>query len=271
MSAIDFDLLEKQYFYFDKPVPYKLDEDKIIYIKPINVEDSEIFLSSSFVITIDKDSIPDPKIIQMSYLQFIIESLFQANEASVQALVNICKICLGIEHLGLVKNKVGRICLIDQITGDIINPKQFDDIRKIILKQNFVDYDDEYIHPDLKKALDETKRLKNKNLDMPNIERKMAIITAHCGLSKQEQLKMTYRSHSLLFIEICGEVEYTTVMPIALLGNKSSEIEHWIFKKKKGKFEEGVISVSDYSKSIGGDGNTNIHQNSIPEGINKYL
>ena len=66
---------------------------------------------------------------------------------------------------------------------------------------------------------------------------------------------MTYRSHDLLFNEVCGEVNFTTFAPVVVFGGKGKEIEDWIFKKKKGKFEGEVISVSDYSKSGGGDGN----------------
>lgn len=252
---VDFDFLSKQYFYFDKPVPYVLDEKKnwIIEIKPIKLADSEIFLSAVHVISQDKDSIPDPKIIQMSYLQFVIEVMFNA-PVNVQAMIIIAKLCLGIDRLGVKKNELGRYCLIDQDTGCQINQKQFDEIRKIIMKQNFADYDDEYMHPDLKKALDETKELKNKYIDMPALERKMAIITAHCGLPKHEQERMTYRSHCMLFKEVCGEVNFNVSAPIALQYGKGNEFEDWIFKKTKGKFDDGVISVADYNRSAGGNG-----------------
>ena len=252
--SVDFDYLAKQYFYFDKPVPYTIDEGHELLICPVQVIDSEIFVSSVPVITFEKDNIPDPKIIQMSYLQFVIEMLIQKDEAR-QGLINIGKLCLGIDRLGAIKNELGRYCLIDQDNGTIINAKQFDEIRSIIMKQNFINYDDEYINPELKKALQETRELKNKNVEVPTLERKIAIITAHCGISKREQLSMTYRSHDLLFNEVCGEVNFTTFAPVAAFGKKGKEIEDWIFKKKKGKFEGEVISVSDYSKSGGGDGN----------------
>lgn len=258
--SVDFNALEKEYFYFDKPVPYVLDEEHTLLITPIMVMDSEIFLSSLPIISFDKDNVPDPRIIQMSYLQFIVEVLFQ-KKSNIQALINLCKLCLGIDKLGLYQNEMKRYFLVDQDTGAKISQKQFDEIRRIILKQNIADYDDEYINPELKKALNETKELKNKYIDIPTIERKIAIITSHCGLPKREQLKMTYRSHNLLFQEVCGEVEYTTITPAVLFAGKKGEIKHWIFKKKKGKFDDGVISVADYNKSIGGNGETVQAQN----------
>lgn len=250
--SIDIDNLTKRYFFFDLPVPYKLG-DKEIQIRPVSLIDSEIFLSSVEILNVDKNSLPDPKIIQMSYLQFVIEVLF-SKESNIQKLINILMICIGIKDLGLKKNEFGRYILFDSITGIEINAKQFDDIRRIILYQNIPGFDDEYINPQLKNALDEVKMMKNRNIEIPSVERKIAIITAHCGLNKKEQLSMTYRSHELLFNEICGEVEFTTVRPVALFGGKGSELDHWIYRKKKNKFDGKVISVSDYNKSGGGNG-----------------
>ena len=50
--AIDIAVLEKGYFYFDKPVPYKLSDTAHIDITPISVYDSEVFLSSCDILQI---------------------------------------------------------------------------------------------------------------------------------------------------------------------------------------------------------------------------
>ena len=101
----------------------------------------------------------------------------------------------------------------------------------------------------------EVDMLKNKNLEIPNLERKIAIITAHTGLSKKEQLEMTYRSHSLLFEEVCSEVEFVTIRPVALFGGNGDKLDHWIFKKKKDKIENYLTNVDKYTKSMGQDQN----------------
>ena len=89
----------------------------------------------------------------------------------------------------------------------------------------------------------------------------MAIITSHCGINKKEQLKMTIRSHSLLFQEVSREVEYICTKPIAIYGGKSETI-NWIFEKRKGKFDDYITSKESYNKSMGGDGNI-IKKNNI--------
>ena len=69
-ANLNLDLYRKAYFYFDLPVEYKI-KDKTLFIYPITVKDSEIFLSSMSVIDIDKNASDSVEIIQMSYLAFI--------------------------------------------------------------------------------------------------------------------------------------------------------------------------------------------------------
>ena len=133
--------------------------------------------------------------------------------------------------------------------------------------QNVPGYDDSYINPDLKKAMEETNAMKNKGVELPNIERRMAIVTAHCGISKKEQMEMTMRSHMLLFNEVAGEVEFTTIRPIALFGGKGNEIPHWIYQPKKDKFDGYISEVSKIKGKFGGK----IEQSGSNELGNKYM
>ena len=247
---IDIDFYKKAYFYFDKPVDYQI-KDKLIKIYPIAVEDSEVFLSSMNILMVDKNSSPSVEIIQMSYLEFIYKFLFQ-DQTNIDRFVNILKYCLHINspYIGFDENN--KPYLVDKENDILIGPKDFDNIKRLILYQNLIHYDDEYINPELKAAMSEVDELRNKGIDSPTIERRIAIITAHCGLSKQEQLKMTYRSHSLLFEEVYGEVEYTTLRPIALFGGNGDKIDNWIYKKKKDKFDGYITDADKYSASMGG-------------------
>lgn len=247
---IDIDFYKKAYFYFDKPVDYQI-KDKLIKIYPVAVEDSEVFLSSMNILMVDKNSSPSVEIIQMSYLEFIYKFLFQ-DQTNIDRFVNILKYCLHINspYIGFDENN--KPYLVDKENDILIGPKDFDNIKRLILYQNLIHYDDEYINPELKAAMSEVDELRNKGIDTPTIERRIAIITAHCGLSKREQLQMTYRSHSLLFEEVYGEVEFTTLRPVALFGGNSDKIDNWIYKKKKGKFDGYVTDAEKYSASMGG-------------------
>ena len=212
--SIDFDLLAQAYFCFDEPVPYTTKTGELL-IRPISLRDSMTFIYSVGILNIDKNSLPDVRIIQMSYLQFICEKLLGEDKTqrfNEVCLYNILHLCLGFTKpkIKWVKN---RPILFDEKMNVEINGKEFDEIKSIILHQNFPHFDDEYINPDLKKAMAETDELKNKEHDSPSLERKMAIITAHTGILKKDQMEMSFRSHSLLFEEVVGEVEFFTVRP----------------------------------------------------------
>ena len=254
--GINLDFLTNAYFEFDLPVPYALNNSSKSYINilPIYLKDVYLFLSSYDVLTIDKNSYPDVEVIQMSYLQFLCQKVIdmKTDKGKIMGykLGNILKVCLDLQNPEIMYKSNGKPYIRDNNTNIIINAKQFDDIKKIILYQNILHYDDSYINPDLQKAISDTKELENKNLTYPSLERRIAIITAHCGLSKKEQLEMTYRSHNALFEEVCGEVEFITTRPISKLFSKD-EVDHWIFKKKKDKFDGYIQSVDSYNKSIG--------------------
>lgn len=271
-AKLNIDLYRRAYFYFDKPVDYVMN-DKILYIHPVLVKDSEIFLSSVSVLDTDKNSSDSVEVIQMSYLDFIYKVLFQ-DEINISRFINILRYCLHIENPEIGYDENQKPFLKDKDTGIVIKSKDFENIRRLILYQNLVHYDDEYINPEAKKAMDELNSLRNANIELPSIERKMAIIMAHCGINKREQMTMTYRSHSLLFEEVYGEVEFETTRPILLYAGKGNEIEHWIYRKKKSKFDGYFQSAKQYTEKMGGDSAIKISQDSskaIGESYNKQF
>lgn len=248
--SIDIKYLTDQYFQFDTPVPLKLKSKETIKINPILLKDSAIFMSCVDVLMLDKNSSNSVEIIQMPYLQFLLQVVSQTDKQLYQKLVNILVLCLGVKQVKLGMQD-GKPCLVTDKC--LMTCKDFDNFIKIILHQNILHYDDEYVSPDIKQAMDEVKALKMQNVDFPTIERQIAIITAHCGLSKKEQLEMTMRAHSMLFEEVRGEVEYSVAKPIALYAGKGADIE-WILPRKRGKFDGYFVDESNYNKQMGGNG-----------------
>lgn len=254
--AIDIDILSKAFFCVDEPVPYKLNDKDIIYINPVTVKNYEVFSSSCDILKIDKNAMPSVEIIQMSYLDFLMKVLIPSDETkiSLDKFFNIMRLCLGwVNWLPQVDDN-GKIIIVNNENKSTINGSQFEDIKRIILYQNILDYDDEYIDPDLKKAIEETNKLRSANIVPPSLERRISIITAHCGIPKKDQLNMTIRAHQSLFEECVAEVEYTTTRPIALYAGKAKDVE-WIYKSKKDKYSNYITTLEDYNKSMGGDGN----------------
>lgn len=273
---IDLELLAKTYFWFDKPVPLTTQNGKTLMITPVSVEDSVMFVSWVDLLCIDKNSFPNPEYISMSYLDFIAKVLIQSDNVEIAKytttqLVSLLRLCLGWDKdIQLRYNERNKAVLSHE--DCIINSKLFDDIKRIILYQNLIDYDDTYINPDVKQAINEVEELRHKNIVVPTLERKMAIITAHTGLSKEQQMKMTYRSHCLLFKEVYGEVDYLSVRTALMIGNmlskKKVDIEDWIFKKQRSKYEQYFTSEDKYSASMGGQNSIHSNITSLDKTIN---
>lgn len=248
---VNIDILSDIYFCFDEAVPYQVNGGEI-KITPVSLKNSTLFLTSSPILMIDKNSFPDPKVIQMSYLQFIC-TLLEESQVRKQQLVNILCLCLGLKYpeIKWTLNTPSKPVIYDKILNIEINSKQFDDIKKIILYQNIVGYDDEYINPELKQSINKAEYLKNKGVVIPSLERKIALITANTGLSKKEQENMTLRAHEMLFKEIVETVNFTTFGPInALNGNP---LDNLFYKKNKGKFDEYITDVDEYKNKMGGN------------------
>lgn len=248
---IDIPYLTNAYFQFDAPAPLKLKSKETIEIKPISLKDSAIFMSCVDVLMIDKNSTNSVEVIQMPYLQFLFQVIAQMDRQFYQKIVNLFVLSCGIEWLNIAEENGKPYLVSDKFTK--MTCKDFDNFRKIVLYQNILHYDDEYINPELRQAMDEVKALKAGNIDFPSTERQMAIITAHCGLPKREQLQMTMRAHSMLFEEVRGEVEYSAIKPIALYAGQGADVE-WIFPKKSNKFDGYFVNEKNYNKQMGGNG-----------------
>lgn len=252
LAMVNLDLLRRAYFTFDKPVPYKVDDVELL-IKPVLLPDSDVFLSSTDILQYDKNSSADVGIIQMSYLEYMVQYISQVDELLAAKLTNILHLCIGMDAWHVGENEHGRAALVDETHGVTISAKKFDELSRIILYQNILHYDDEYVNPELRKMMDEVDAVRNFGKEFPTLERKINIITAHTGISKREQMAMTMREHQGVFEEVSGEVEFLTTRALSLYcGGKNAE--HWIYRNKRGKYDGYMTSMGAYKQSFGGDG-----------------
>lgn len=244
---LDIEYYKHKYFIFDKPCIYTKN-NKEFTLYPVSLEDSGDFLKASQIISIDKNSLSSVKIIQMTYLKFICSVLFR-NKNNINDFVTILRLSLHMYNPKIGIDANNKYVVFDEDADISIAEREFEDIRRLILYQNIVSFDDSYIDPDLKKAIDETNKLRNKDIDFPDIERKMAIITSHCGISKLDQQKMTYRAHTMLWNEVCSDIDFSTTRAVALFSGEKTE--HWIYKKKKDKMDDYIISGEKFADKLG--------------------
>lgn len=249
---VNIDFLQRAYFTFDNPVPYKVGDIEL-QIKPVMLTEADVFLASIDILQYDKNSSSDPEIIQMSYLEYMVRVIAEADELFVDKLSNIMYYCLDMPLWHFELNERNKPVLHDDTHGVQITAKKFDEISRIICYQNILHYDDAYVNPEFRKMMDEVDAVKNFGKEFPTLERKMNIITAHTGITKEQQKKMTFREHQGVFEEVSGEVDFLTTRALSLkYGVKDAE--HWIYRNKKEKYDGYITSMGKYQKSFGGDG-----------------
>lgn len=253
--AINIEFLERKYFPKNKPIPYKLKCNVELLIYPVILEDYDIFEESFDVLTIEKNEIPIPEIIQMSYLQFIFEILLKKEQLDYgHKLLNIMELCLKENDIipYYENNKPVLLIRNNDILKAKITAKEFDDIKRIILYQNIVGYDDTMISADIKKMINLYNKTNNNNIQQPNLEDKMAFLGNETGLSYEQILKMTYREFQTRFNWAIQKVDYMINKTAEMSGNVkfNKPIEHLIYKSKKHKFERFFSDKEDFVNKI---------------------
>lgn len=236
---------------------------KICHIKVrdwLNVE------SCLDILKIYKNEIDDPEIVMMSYLEY----LKRVCESS-QDISNIFETLIAItipEAIGMSgkweKNKgktVYAICdaKINKETKEAeyyikwyITAKDFDDIRKIILHQNFYDYDDTYIKPAIRKAIAKQREIESKGYSSPTLEKQKIYVMGQTGFNRETLNNMTYREFSQLYKMKVNEAIYfaRNIIKSGYSCTIEGQIIHPLFEKEKGVLDDILIDVDSFKDKV---------------------
>lgn len=177
--------------------PFKYSENIILY--PVTMKDIITFQMLTPSITIRKDSMfHEKKIIKMTYLDFLIyclgneelEKNYQISGLSQYFLyaIQLLKICCINSNIEITQS--GQLC----INGEIITPKTFDDLRRIIIIQNDIDFDiDEFLNYDTEQRLLKAEHDMLKKQDKANIEDYIDSLVIAMNTTEQYIMNMTIR------------------------------------------------------------------------------
>lgn len=137
----------------------------------------------------------------------------------------------------------------------VISSKEFDDIIKIILSYNDINYDDRYINPDVKKLAEEYYSVKYRDINTPTLEKQKAFVSSKIGKSFKELNELPYREFNLIY-EACKDSEMYIAQKIIQGSYKydvKEDVVHPLFEKKKDMYSEIFTDTSTLSnKGISG-------------------
>lgn len=177
--------------------PFKYSENITLY--PVTMKDIITFQMLTPSITIRKDSVfHDKKIIKMTYLDFLIYCFGNTeleNKYHIIGLsqyfiyaVQLLKLCCVDSKIEIMQN--GKIC----INGEIVTPKTFDNLRRIIIIQNDIDFDiDEFLNYDTEQRLLKAEHDMQKKQDKANIEHYIDSLVIAMNTTEQYVMNMTIR------------------------------------------------------------------------------
>lgn len=181
----------EMYYLFDSPVPYK---ELLIY--PIKMRDYLIFHQLASCLMLEKNSIPDIKIIQMTYLQYLFyisnkdDNLISVFDALLRLVLNKreekFKIEYSVDDRARPLFKIGKI---------VYNSQDFESIREIIVEQNALTLPDEKIQKEVRDKIDESRKFRQKvhKTKMASLEEQILALSMYSGWDIEKVYSMTIR------------------------------------------------------------------------------
>lgn len=228
------------YTTFDKPIPYK---DLVFY--PVKVKDYEEFLFYATALMIEKNSIKDPvlaiKAISMKYLDWMYEISTKENNF-IALFDGLLRIVLNKKDSQMEYNidKSGNAFF--RIENSIYYGEDFDIIRNIIAEQNMLDLPDEKIQKNVREALEEARRFKqklNKN-KMASFEEQMVALSIYMGIEIEKIYEMTVRKF-LISIKRANQIIMSNIYLTASLSG-------FVSFKDKSILKSWIADIDDEDK-----------------------
>lgn len=264
----------ERYRAFDEPMPYN---GLLIY--PIKAKDYYEFISCLDILDIQKNKIPDVKIIQMSYLEFVFGLILNDIEWR-KKFISIATLCFHVElekcdnnriEKGAFWNELGeneelifhlngyaidfiekgnefKLCL----KGSEVSAFDFEALIRYIHYQNIYDYFDEFVSDDVREVVEKFYAMKNKGIKPPTFEEKVITIMSELGKTKQEIGNMSMISVEQLFCTILKHTDYVvehTYRANAMTDKKLLDIEHWAYKSNKERFADVFVNAETFKNT----------------------
>lgn len=264
----------EQFVTFGNPVEYKG-----LKIKPILAKDALRFLDAVSVLQIEKNKIPSVEIIQMSYLEFMINFIMSCNEY-VSDFVWILQHTIGIKEDNefIIEGfKLNEILVEELPSQDVIyrvngwdfelklchprgaeiilcgvkfTSREFDDLRRIILYQNIFEYDETPMSDDFRRVVEQYYTIKNRGIHKPTLEDKMVAIILNTAYTIDSLGEVPFRSFEKLFYDGVGKIDYIATKSLEPHLKEGKSIDHWVYKPIREKYSEVFSDANEFANKF---------------------
>lgn len=226
-------------------------------LKPVLLKNYVIYQNSSEIIQLYKNEVNNIKIIQMSYLQYLMEVVLPSGEDPEGKKTNpyevrlrtLIELCFGYKYCAFIQNDNKWniiLCNEDKVIEHMITPSDFDDLMLLILNQNDAKHDNRYINPDVRQTLQEYYSIKYKDVSSPNLEKRKAFVASKLAKSFKELGEMSIREFELVY-HACVDSEIYMATKITEASYKyevKNPTNHPLYTKEKDLYAEAFSDTS---------------------------
>jgi len=253
-----------KYLIFDDPIPYKT-----LMINPVRMRDYINFHECKSCLLLDKNSVPDPEVISMSYFEYLISTGLQ-DPFFITSLDKLFRLILTTKTI----NEDGSIYFdkLDKeddilvtgdsknfiIRGETFNSDDFDSLKELICLQNQVDLIDESVSKEVREALEKAEETKARNSGTKfcELEDELVAVSAETGFSLDYLFGLTIRKFSKYVARTDNTMHYKIYMGGVMSGNISMKdgktFNSWLSDlEEEDKYKNSKIGLDELRGKLG--------------------
>lgn len=241
------------YLFYDKPIPYK---ELLIY--PATMDR---YLDFHFYITcllLDKNSIPNPEVITMTYLQFMYYMASTTELPYLYMFKELLKMVLHIDNdsdLWFGTDPNGKA--IFKIKGIIYDSDDLNKITDIIFLQNSIEHIDDTIQKEVRDAMEKARvyKMKQNEYKMCSLEDQMVCVLISTSLKFEDINKLTIRKFSKILERVDYKLHYEIYLSAEMSGmvkfKDENKLKHWMADlTKSDKYEDVKVDADEMHHKI---------------------
>jgi hypothetical protein len=264
------------YNIFDLPIPYKQ-----LMFYPVRMSNYLYFSGYSQCLTLDKNSVPDVRVISMTYWDYLCFASSEEYPFYVW-FRNLLRMCLQNPTLEMNIDNDGKNYYFELDVGEKYTEKDekgievekrkyirffnqdFEFIKEIIVSQNDVDMPDFTISKELRDEMDRQREFRKKisNTKPCDLEELMVCINAATSTDLEKLYQMTIRKFNKLVRRVGEYTDYKIYKTAVMSGMVSFKDKnfppHWMRELEKDKFDGLAMELDSLKNQISAEGKINM-------------
>ena len=261
----------KELFLHELEIPIQNRKDLILH--PVYMKDYNDLMFALGIMQIEKEQfantqnvVENMQIIQMSNLEYAINLMNKTDvngekteEARIKTMqfeiVFLLCLHIPIKRLAYSLDENGKVQILINDTI-VISSKEYDLIKKLVCFQHLINFDDEYVSPDMRKEMEERRKLDTSRYEMPTLEQRISAYCCNFKCGKKDVLSLTVREFTVNEEMYSSIEEYKSLRSAELGGMVKFEkpIEHYLYRLKKEKTDGFLIPFEQFKDKMGQSG-----------------